>query len=327
MPSNRKVIELQPIKETTEDFDRLESRIKELFKRTIYYPLLAELKISKSTLKNDNDALLEALRSGRITFSRGQFTGRFDASISKELRKLGAKWDNGVFRIAKTSLPRSVKQAISTSEVRFVEKMAQLDKKLAQVVPEQVAEQLKSADLFDRTLWKTDKNLKASMKNISVAPELTVERRKRIAEEWQNNMQLWIKNFTEEQIVELRKKIQKNVFSGNRYHSVIQTIQKSYGVSANKAKFLARQETSLLMTKFKESRYTDAGVMEYKWGCVAGTAKHPVRPAHKILEGKVFRWDDPPITTSPGEPARRNNPGEDYNCRCFAKPIVRFSSK
>jgi SPP1 gp7 family putative phage head morphogenesis protein len=97
-------------------------------------------------------------------------------------------------------------------------------------------------------------------------------------------------------------------------------------VSANKAKFLARQETSLMTTKLKETRYREAGVNEYKWKTVAGSKLHPVRPSHKILEGRIFRWDDPPITTPPGEAVRRNNPGQDYNCRCFAQPIVRFKT-
>lgn len=321
------MIELHPIKETTEDFDRLEARIKTLFKESIYYPLLKELIIQKKTLQNDLDDLLDALRSGRITFSKGEFQGRFSASISKELRKLGAKWNRGVYRIPKSSLPSSVKQAIATSEVRFKEKMAQLDKKLSQILPEEIADKLKSEDLFDRTLWKTDKSLKKSMANLTVVPEMSASRRKLIAEEWHDNMKLWIKDFSEKEIKSLRSKIQKNVFAGNRYEGVIQTIQKSYGVSANKAKFLARQETSLLMTKFKESRYTDAGINEYRWKCVAGTAKHPVRPSHKVLDNKIFSWDDPPITTAPGEPQRRNNPGQDYNCRCFAKPIVRFKQK
>jgi SPP1 gp7 family putative phage head morphogenesis protein len=99
-------------------------------------------------------------------------------------------------------------------------------------------------------------------------------------------------------------------------------IRESFGVTEKKAKFLARQETGLLMAKFKESRYTESGIHQYKWRCSAGSAKHPVRPSHKVLDGRVFRWDTPPITTAPDEPQRRNNPGEDFNCRCVAIPIV-----
>jgi len=154
---------------------------------------------------------------------------------------------------------------------------------------------------------------------------LTAQERAKIAGDWANNMDLYIQKFTEEQIKKLRKDIQQQVFKGNRRETMVKKIQDSYKVTANKAKFLARQETSLLMAKFKESRYTSAGVTHYKWRCVAGSKLHPVRPSHKRLDGKTFTWQDPPITTEADEPVRRNNPGQDYNCRCTAIPIVRFN--
>lgn len=318
-----KVKELRPIKISTEDFEKVEKCIIELFKTELYLPLLKELGYTQKTLKNSNEDLLEALRSGRITFNRGTFSGRFNASISKELKRLGAKWDRqqGTFKILQSSLPIEIRNAIAASEVRFREKIAGIDKKLAQILPDELADKLKVEKFFDTTLWKTDNDFRASVKGITVAPQLTPERRKKIAAEWQNNMKLWIKDWTEKEIKTLRKDVQATVFTGNRYESMVKTIQKSYDVSQTKAKFLARQETSLLMTKFKESRYVDSGVTEYKWGCVSGSAKHPVRPMHKALEGKIFRWDNPPITDEKGN---RNNPGQDYNCRCFARPVVRF---
>lgn len=324
-----KTIELRPIKESTEDFEAVEKRIKDLFRKLVYLPLLKELGEPRKSLKNatgDYEALLDALFKGTVTFSRGVFTGRFNAQVSKELKKIGARWDRKTasFRIHQSSLPPELRSAVAASELRFEEKLAGIDRKLGQILPDEIADQFKGSDLFDRTLWRTEKDFQASVKNITVAPQLTPERSKRIADEWQDNMKLWIKDFAEKEIKELRKDMKKSVFTGNRYESAVKTIQKSYGVTERKAKFLARQETSLLMTKFKETRYTDSGVNEYKWGCVAGSKLHPVRPAHKSLEGKIFKWDNPPITTAPGEPARRNNPGQDYNCRCFARPIVRF---
>lgn len=326
-----KIIELRPIKETTSDYDIAEKRMKALFKKEIYYPLLRMMDESKKKLENSNDALNDALKSGRITFSRGQFSGEFNASISKQLKSLGATWDrkNQTWRVSKSSLPRELQAAISSSEFHFQEKIAAIDRKLAQLLPEEIAGRIKLEDVFDRALWKTDKDLTSTLKGISVPAQLTPERRKRIAEEWQNNMQLYIKDFTQKEIGELRKNLKKSVFAGNRFESAISTIQKSYGVSANKAKFLARQETSLLMTKFKQTRYTDSGVMKYRWGCVhrphdKSARKHipgNVRYYHGLLDGTIQRWDKPPVVDGEGN---RKNPGQDYNCRCFARPIVEF---
>lgn len=321
-----KTIQLKPIKETTEDYEAIETKLDAWFRAEIYLPILQELGESKTTLSNSSDALLDAIKFGRITFHQGRFTGKFNASVSKELKELGATWDRktGAWKILLSSLPPDFEQAVRAQEQRFVRKLQAIDRKLAQILPEEITGKLQVEQLFDRSLWKVDKEFRKTVENITVAPQLTDAARKRIADEWQTNMRLWVKDFTESEITKLRKGIQKSAFAGNRYESAVKTIQDSYDVSKNKAKFLARQETSLLMTKFKETRYVDAGVEWYQWGCVSGSKNHPVRPWHKALEGKRFRWDDPPITTKAGEPIRRNNPGQDYNCRCFAKPLVSF---
>ena len=38
-----------------------------------------------------------------------------------------------------------------------------------------------------------------------------------------------------------------------------------------------------------------------------------VRPSHRINDGRIFSWSDPPAT---------GHPGDDYNCRCEAVPFV-----
>jgi SPP1 gp7 family putative phage head morphogenesis protein len=331
-----KGLELKPIRESSEDYEALEREIKTLFRQEIYYPLLRELQAPKSTIQNSKDEFLEAIRSGRITFHIKAFFGKFSAVISKELKKLGAIWDKlqKAWKIPLAALPIEVKAAISSSKNRLKQTLSKIDAKLAKIVPDEIAKKLLVKHIFERSIKKIDQSFRDSVREIIVPPQLTDHARARIASEWENNMQLWIKDFTEGEITKLRQNLQMNAFHGYRRETMIPTIeamiqvtQDSYDVSANKAKFLARQETSLLMSKFKQVRYADSGVHEYRWGCVAGTKNHPVRPWHKALEGKVFRWDNPPIISEPGRPVRHGNPGEDYGpCRCFARPIVRFVS-
>lgn len=332
------MIQLAPIKEGPSDYDAIERQIRQHLKRQIYDPLVAIL--GESVYRRTNNSLvysnakkptvLDAIRTGQIQFHRGAFRGRFSAAISKELKALGAQWDQktGTFKLPQSSLPGDLRQAISTSLAQFEQKLAAMDRHLAKIVPEELADQLKVAPHFDRTIFKVEQKFQRSVRNITVAPKLSSKTRARIAEEWQNNMQLSIKDFTEKEIRELRRRMQTLVFSGKRYEQAVSMIARSYGTSLAKAKFLARQETGLLMAKLKANRYQDAGVKEYKWRCVAGTPLHPVRPAHKKLadqsdKGKVFRWDDPPNTAEPDQAPRYNNPGEDFNCRCFAVPVIR----
>lgn len=330
-----KVKILRPIKDDASFYDIIEKRIKAVFRREIYFPILKQFKLAApQKFLNSKEDLIEAMKDGHVTYSRGAFRGKFNASVSRELRAMGAIWDRkqAAYKIKISDIPKDVFFAISTTEVFFADRLKKIDRKLAQILPEEIAESVKTADIFDRMLWKANQDFEQTLKNITVAPQLTDARRAKIADEWQNNMDLWIRNFTEKEIIELRKTVQDSIFAGNRYQSLIAGIQASYNVTARKARFLARQETNLLLAKFKETRYTDAGVNEYIWGCVhmpkdqTPQQRTPgnVRYSHGILEGKVFKWSDPPITTAPGEKERRNNPGQDYNCRCFARPVVRF---
>lgn len=316
-----KIKELKPIRDNSSEWDALERMILNLFRDEIYLPLLKELSVPKKTLTNSISDLVDAIHSGRLMFYRGEFSGKLNATLTKELRKLGAKWSKGAFRIPHGDLPIDVKNAISTSSTRFDRVLERLDARLSKVLPEKVIEKFSATKVFDQALWKTEESFKESIKAVTVAPKLTPEVRNQIAEEYSKSLELPIKDWVQESVEKLRKDIKKKAFEGRRIEDLVSTIQKSYQVSHSKAKFLARQETKLLMTTYKEARYKDAGVRMYKWKTVVGSTKHPVRPMHAALDGKIFRFDDPPVTDEKGN---RNNPGQDYNCRCFAIPVVKF---
>lgn len=314
---------LAPIRETPSDYDEIEARIMVLFRKYIYVPLLAEMKEPKTILQNAKADLAKAIMSGRVRFSRGQFKGRFSASISKELKALGAKWDRtqGSWKIPQAQLPIEITQVISTSYAKFQDTLKKVDKKLASFQPAEIAGQVQLAPLFDSAIYKVEKEIQKTLRGITVQPQLSKEARAKIAEGYSENLQLYIKDFAEKEILELRKQVEKSATSGNRYESLVKTIKDSYGVSQNKAKFLARQETSLLMTSFKQTRYQEAGSKEYIWKTVVGTPAHPVRPFHKKLDGTLQKWEKPPIVDDKGN---RNNPGRDYNCRCVALPVIKI---
>ena len=318
--------QLAPITEDRSIIDSIERKILDVLRKEIYFPLLALAEAPDKTIKNDKSELLRALESGRVTYSRGAFRGKFNAQISKELKSYGASWERSTssWKLNKKELPYDLKAAIQLSEARFLDKMKKLDRRLSQILPEEIARKVAVSKLFDNMLWKLDKDFKKSIAGISVAPQFSEETRRALADEYQNNMELYIRTFAEKEIVALRKKMQANVFAGNRYEDMIGKIQESYGVSRSKAKFLARQESNLLMTKYKSTRYKQAGVLYYKWKTVAGSEAHPVRDTHKVLDNKVFSWDNPPITDNKGN---HNHPGEDFNCRCMAIPLVGYKEE
>jgi SPP1 gp7 family putative phage head morphogenesis protein len=318
--------ELPPITIHLSEFEGLEKAIKDAFKEVLYKPIIKALGVSPSKLSNskDDSALTAAIKAGRIFYQEGYFHGKYNSKISKELKAIGAKWDKRkkAFFLP-TKIPAKIQLAISFSEHEFQKSMEKVFIHFQQNLPEEISAKVHSEKFFDSALWKVNREIDNTLKSLAVFPKLPDEARKKIALEWRDNMDLWIKDFAVKEITSLRDTVSEHIAKGGRYEQLVRDIRESYGVTERKAKFLARQETNLLMSKFKEVRYQDAGVEEYVWYCVAGSPKHPVRPSHKVLQGKVFRWDDPPVTTMPGEPERRNNPGEDYNCRCYARPLVK----
>ena len=327
-----KILELKPIFDSSEDFEEIEKKIRAIFREEIYLPLVKFLGEPANILQNSIDDLLKALHSGQVTYYRGHFSGKFSALVSKELKQLGAKWarKTGTFYAPLSTLPQEVKNAIYAGERRFQDRLDRIDERLRQVLPEEISDKVDVKKHFDAALWKTEQKFRDSVKKITLIPEISPRVRGQIAKDWQEDLRRNIKGFTAEETKGLRKKIREMVFSrGNRYESVIDEIQKSYEVSLGKARFWARQETKLAMTTYKEARFQEAGVKWYKWKAVAGTPAHPTRPWHRDLDGKIFRFDDPPNTARPAkygkaEAPRYNNPGQDFNCRCFAIPVVRF---
>lgn len=112
------------------------------------------------------------------------------------------------------------------------------------------------------------------------------------------------------------KKIETVVFTGttrsNAAGSMIKQIQKIGKVTANRAKLIARDQTSKLNAALTQQRSENLGVEEYIWR-TAGDER--VRETHRSKNGKVFRWDNPPKDTG--------HPGQDIQCRCVAQPIIK----
>lgn len=122
-----------------------------------------------------------------------------------------------------------------------------------------------------------------------------------------------ITSIPEEYLAKVERAVYQHVIHGQPgQKSLAQKIQEIGDVSAKRAKFIARDQTSKLVSAMNRERNLALGIEEYRWS----TSKDErVRPSHAKLEGKKFRWDDPPAV---------GNPGEDFNCRCVPIPLLKF---
>lgn len=109
--------------------------------------------------------------------------------------------------------------------------------------------------------------------------------------------------------------------------SLIQQIQEVYPVTKNRARVIARDQTSKLNGGISRQRQVAAGIRGYRWRTVGDNA---VRESHKERNGKFYAWnpedvgkklEDGSVMLDP-EADDIGNPGEDYQCRCIAEAVL-----
>ena len=83
-----------------------------------------------------------------------------------------------------------------------------------------------------------------------------------------------------------------------------------------RAMLIARTETARVASVLTQARAQYVGAESYVWK-TAGDWK--VRPSHQRLNGSVQQWSDPPLSDLPDY---HSHPGQIFNCRCVALPIV-----
>lgn len=287
----------------------------------IYGPAFELLK-DYEVVENSKSVVASALMSGRISFHRARFSGKFNAAISRELISLGAQFDvlNKEYVIYKDELPLDIQYAIFASKTRAQKTLDKIDKVLRDVDYNRIISKIDPSKYFEKCSKETNAELSKTLMGLNERQRLTKVDYAIIAEEYTENFTRSIKNFAEEEIVKLRETLSDQLLNGGRQKSFVESIGRSYAVSQSRARFIARQETALFTAKLKQVRYQNVGVKKYIWRC--SHDGHKIRMDHLRLEGKTFAYDNPPITNR--KTGARNNPSEDFNCYCDDIPIVEF---
>lgn len=169
----------------------------------------------------------------------------------------------------------------------------------------------KTKDVFDiGKLDLTDSDIDA----VTTLSKKTV---KDIAENYTNNMQLYVSKFAQKRIPEMRRKVMVAVLAGYREDFVMDMLQKEYKIAKDKAKFLAQNETSILMAHLKKNLYKEMGFTHFRWHAIMDAK---VREEHAHLNGTVWAFSNPPIIDE--RTGQKGLPGETYNCRCGLTPVM-----
>ena len=133
-------------------------------------------------------------------------------------------------------------------------------------------------------------------------------------------MRFWVKEWTSEYLIpEMRQRVQEAVLSGYRADYVQKMLEKEFGIAKRKAKFLARNETSIMLAEYRKTEYQKIGINHFIWST---TMDGREREEHAKLNGKWFRFDNPPEIGKVNGRTVTGLPGEIYNCRCHIIPYI-----
>lgn len=144
--------------------------------------------------------------------------------------------------------------------------------------------------------------------------------------EWVRQNVGYITSLESDCLAELEQIIIDGFTKGRPPKAISEELQSRFDVSKSRANLIARDQIGTLSSQLTRVRHEAAGVSEYEWD-TSGDGR--VRPCHAELDGKRFRYSNPPAMwymTKRGKvyTGRRCNPGEDYQCRCIAKPVFDF---
>lgn len=136
-----------------------------------------------------------------------------------------------------------------------------------------------------------------------------------------------IKDIPTDSIDKMEQLVTGSVLRGDSRTFLKEQIKRLLNTSENRARFIARDQTNKMYGTLTELRANHNGWDYYEWN-TAGDERVREIPRtnknsdHEKLDGEIFKFSEPPITIQRGSQAgARNNPGQDYNCRCVALVI------
>lgn len=268
---------------------------------------------------NANNALISAIRRGIVRYSNGEFVGDFNMKTATELDKF-ASWH------PKTKTWRGVPPpAVSATASIANQKSKALNEKISGLIgniPARVSAAVDSLKYsIEKPLAAMNAQATEDLKNTGIILDVTPELSQNIINDYTNNLNIGIKNWEPKQTERLRGMVEKNILSGYNRLELIDQIATEYRISKDKAKFLARQETTLLTSTVRDSRYQGAGVIKFRWSATGGKeGDGRTRMLHRLHHGKIYFYSSPPIIDE--RTGERGTPGKAYGCRCGAVPII-----
>jgi SPP1 gp7 family putative phage head morphogenesis protein len=111
------------------------------------------------------------------------------------------------------------------------------------------------------------------------------------------------------------------ITTGSGLADLVPYLTKKYQGDARHAHLVALDQVRKVSESVNAARMQELGSEEYVW-IATGGERYPRKLHHETLNGRTFRYDDPPVIDE--HTGERGIPGQLPFCRCRARPVVNF---
>jgi SPP1 gp7 family putative phage head morphogenesis protein len=254
---------------------------------------------------NEQDALILAIKTGRVWHDGTRWRGVFSAAISKRVRSLGG------MAAPIAELPVEIRQALTDAKAKFLDKRIALLALLATVgsnfvTTKEQADTSAMREIVGDCVDQFDKSTQGK----KATPRSTAGS---VVEE-QSAAYVAARDYLVLKTIDLLRKAATDSWGEQDLNERLDIAAEAV---VSRAGVVAGHFVSSLVAKTREAIAVSSGINSYVWVTMQDNR---VRHDHKLLHGREFSFDNPPVVDI--ATGKRANPGEDYNCRCTARMIL-----
>jgi len=121
---------------------------------------------------------------------------------------------------------------------------------------------------------------------------------------------------------DVQTQVMNAVTTGSGLDKLVPYLTKRYKGDARHAHLVALDQIRKVSESVNATRLQSLGVEEFVWIATSGE-RYPRKLHHEHLNGRTFRYDDPPVIQV--KPEVRGKPGDLPFCRCRARPVLNFT--
>ena len=284
----------------------------------VFAPLDAAMEGERLNENDNHSFVAAALIAGTIWYASGVFGGEFDSKISRELRTLGATLTaEGTFRLPAWKLSIPVRSAIAYASHRSRYAHGGVVT-IADTILDNVKKAvlgIGAAAIFLRILDDLEIQSRLALDHRTELPVAIGKPVSSAAQEREFDDRL--KKITATALEDLKKKVADNLADGGRPDKLKAIVETWKTKLRSRIATEAEHQAAVVVTAHRRELARRLGISEYIWQTMEDSK---VRKCHRLLNGKTFNWDNPPIIDD--RTGFRGNPGESANCRCHPRLIL-----